>query len=317
MLNYSRVYGDPDVRERALQMADWLVKIQLGCGGIRAGTTLDNPAVPTIFNTGQVLFGWASAYEEAQRRSYLQAMLKAADWLVEMQDADGAWRNGRSPHVSYAVNTYNTRTAWSLYRTYELTGRAEYREAALRNVRWALTQRTSTGWLELNCLSDSVRPLTHTIAYAIRGILEIGISAADESFVRVARVAADALLRAQRSDGSLAGRYSEGWVPEVSWSCLTGNVQTAIIWGRLYQVCGEARYLDAVRKANRSVTSRVNLSASEPGIRGGVSGSWPLWGEYGKFQYLSWATKFFIDSLMLENMLTREGQPHLALTAKG
>jgi len=219
--------------------------------------------------------------------------------------------------VSYAINTYNTRTAWSLCRTYEVTGRPEYREAALRNVRWALTQQTSTGWLELNCLSDRARPLTHTIAYAIRGILEVGASSEDESFVQAARRAADALLVVQRSDGSLAGRYSEHWSPEVSWSCLTGNVQTGIIWGRLYQVCGGERYLDAARKTNRYVTSRVNLSSSEPGIRGGVSGSWPIWGEYGKFQYLSWAAKFLVDSLMLENALGGKSQGHPVLTLNG
>ena len=317
MLNYSRVYGDASIRERALRMADWLVKIQLDGGGIQAGTISQHTPVATIFNTGQVLFGWASAYEETQKESYVQAMLRAADWLLEMQDTDGAWRNGRSPHVSYAINTYNTRTAWSLCRTYEITGRPEYREAALRNVRWALTQQTSTGWLELNCLSDRARPLTHTIAYAIRGILEVGASSEDESFVQAARRAADALLVVQRSDGSLAGRYSEHWSPEVSWSCLTGNVQTGIIWGRLYQVCGGERYLDAARKTNRYVTSRVNLSSSEPGIRGGVSGSWPIWGEYGKFQYLSWAAKFLVDSLMLENALGGKSQGHPVLTLNG
>jgi hypothetical protein len=34
------------------------------------------------------------------------------------------------------------------------------------------------------------------------------------------------------------------------------------------------------------------------GVRGGVPGSSPLWGEYGSFKYLNWAAKFMADVLM-------------------
>jgi hypothetical protein len=37
--------------------------------------------------------------------------------------------------------------------------------------------------------------------------------------------------------------------------------------------------------------------------RGGVKGSFPVDGNYGKFEYLSWASKFLIDSLMLEQVV--------------
>jgi len=38
----------------------------------------------------------------------------------------------------------------------------------------------------------------------------------------------------------------------------------------------------------------------DPSIVGGIKGSHPIYGEYGKDQYLNWAAKFFADALMLE-----------------
>jgi hypothetical protein len=41
------------------------------------------------------------------------------------------------------------------------------------------------------------------------------------------------------------------------------------------------------------------------GIAGGVAGSYPLWGLYQPFRYISWGCKFFADALLLESRLTR------------
>jgi hypothetical protein len=37
-----------------------------------------------------------------------------------------------------------------------------------------------------------------------------------------------------------------------------------------------------------------------PETRGAIKGSFPVNGQYGAYQYLSWACKFFVDSNMLE-----------------
>jgi hypothetical protein len=38
-------------------------------------------------------------------------------------------------------------------------------------------------------------------------------------------------------------------------------------------------------------------------MRGGVTGSWPVWGAYGRFRILNWATNFFVEALLLEEGL--------------
>jgi len=42
-------------------------------------------------------------------------------------------------------------------------------------------------------------------------------------------------------------------------------------------------------------------------LRGGVPGSWPVWGDYGRLMVLSWATKFLADALRLELEISENG----------
>jgi hypothetical protein len=142
--------------------------------------------------------------------------------------------------------------------------------------------------------------LLHTIAYALRGVLEVGIALNNSGYISAVRNGADAILAKQRDDGSLAGRFDATWGPAASYSCLTGNAQMGTVWGRLYQVTGNDEYLIGMIKANRFLRSVQWLGTRNPGLDGGISGSYPLHGEYGRFEVLNWAVKFFADSQMLE-----------------
>jgi len=51
---------------------------------------------------------------------------------------------------------------------------------------------------------------------------------------------------------------------------------------------------------NRFLMSTQNLTATNPGVHGGIKGSHPIWAEYAPFEYLNWATKFFADALLLD-----------------
>jgi len=39
-------------------------------------------------------------------------------------------------------------------------------------------------------------------------------------------------------------------------------------------------------------------------LRGGVPGSWPVWGDYGRLMILNWATNFFAEALLAEQTIT-------------
>jgi hypothetical protein len=46
--------------------------------------------------------------------------------------------------------------------------------------------------------------------------------------------------------------------------------------------------------------ARHDIRNPDPRLRGGLAGSWPVWGAYGRLQILNWATKFLVDALTLE-----------------
>ena len=257
--------------------------------------------VPVSFNTGQILLGLASGVSEFGDR-YRPAMRRAADWLVATQDPDGCWRKYPTPFAAAGEKTYDTHVAWGLLEAARQEPASIYAEAALANVRWALGWQRENGWIEQCCLDDPSRPLTHTLGYALRGILEAYRYSGEQDFLDAARRMADGLLLALDEDGYLPGRLFSDWRGAVHWACLTGTVQVAHCWWILYDVTREARYFDAAAAAN-SYVRRTMVVDGPPEIRGGIKGSFPINGDYGDFEYLNWAGKFFIDSHLLEGRI--------------
>jgi hypothetical protein len=73
----------------------------------------------------------------------------------------------------------------------------------------------------------------------------------------------------------------------------------------LHRITGERRYAEAAFAANAFVRRTVRLDGPAA-IRGAVKGSFPVDGDYGRFQYLNWAAKFLADSLMSEADVRRD-----------
>ncbi len=299
LYRYYEMTNDESFRTRAVKMVDWECDIQLEDGGVLAGAMGDSDQ-PTVFNTGQVLFGWVTAYENEKSDRYLNSLIKASDWLCEIMDEDGCWRKFGSPMtLTDGINLYNTRSAWGLVRAHQVTGNDRYLECAIRNLEWALSHCKENGFADLNCLHDKAQPFLHTIAYAMRGFLEIGEYAKREDFIDQAIKMGDALLPHVRSNGYIPGRFDKDWKPTVSWSCLTGNAQISINLCRLFQITNNQKYLAAARSVMDYTKSTQILVSEDKNILGGIKGSHPINGGYHPWQYPNWATKFFSDALMI------------------
>jgi hypothetical protein len=119
---------------------------------------------------------------------------------------------------------------------------------------------------------------------------------------------AEGAMSALRADGFLPGRFCSDWSGAVPWACLTGSVQIAHCWLLLYQLTGDERLRDAAFRTNAYVRSTVSITGA-PETRGGVKGSFPVDGAYGRFQYLNWACKFFIDANLLEQEVRSANAP--------
>jgi hypothetical protein len=308
ILDRARDLDDVALFARARRMLDWLVSIQFPDGGIQGGVIGQRPNVPVTFNTGQVLLGFARGVEEFGDR-YRPAMRAAADWLVDTQDEDGAWRKHPTPFAATGEKTYETHVAWGLFEAARIAPGYSYEEAGLRNIAWALTKQADNGWLADCCLNEPHQPLTHTIAYALRGIIEAYHYSGEQQLLEAAVRTATGALGALQANGALAGRLDAQWRPAVNWVCLTGSVQMAHCWLLLYLATGDTGFRDAGLAANRYVRSTIRVRGSD-GIRGGVRGSAPAWGRYGRFEYLNWACKFFIDSQRLEQKILEHGRSY-------
>lgn len=297
--DYAQFATAPAFADRARRMAAWEADIQLSSGAVRASTVDKATAVPTVFNTGQVLFGWARAWIETEFEGFRMAALRAADWLTTAQDSDGAWRRFGSPSATYDLNAYNTRTAYGLARVGLVFGEPRFIDAAIANVDWAIATAHANTWLDDNDLQDNSAPLTHTIAYALRGILEVGAIVDSQRYIDFATRMARAVAQAQREDGALPGRLDNQWQARARWSCLTGNAQMAINWLRLAEIVGDDAFRRHAKIANRFNMATQNLDGP-PEILGGIKGSHPIDGGYMTWRYPNWAAKFFMDALMLE-----------------
>ncbi len=295
LFNYYRATGDERIRLAAIRMAEWELTKQFPSGAFPGGS--GEHECPTVFNTGQVLFGMVSAYRETKENKYLIAIRKAADWLSLVQEKERYWKKHEylgKKHV------YNSRVAWPLLLAFGITKHRAHKQSAIKFLDWAVMQQKESGWYANNAFYEGQEPLLHTIAYAIQGIFESGIILKNKDYVLSAKKAADPLLGKIRADGSLPGSFDEEWNSSVSWSCLTGNAQMAVVWLSLYRHTKEKKYLEGAQHAIRFLKSTQNTSSSHPGICGGIKGAHPIWGWYAPFCYINWGAKFYIDALMFQ-----------------
>jgi uncharacterized protein YyaL (SSP411 family) len=308
--DYAELSGDDEFRCRARRMADWEIEVQLPSGAVRAGLyrseTTGNPA---IFNTGQVMLGWHRTFMETSDIRYLAAATRAANWLVSVQQPTGEW-SMNSSEVETTSHTYDVRTAWSLLQLSRLTNNPRYAESAKRNIDWTLAQQHSDGWFENNAFFTSPkkwnRPLTHTIAYVMEGLLETFQILGDARLLEAVHKTADRLLQIFENRGWVPGEFDCSWQSSAAYRCLTGDAQLAAVWLRLFAHTGNIRYIHAAKKLNADVLSTQDVHCANPGIRGGVKGSQPILGRYTPLIYINWGAKFLADSLMLQEKLAKE-----------
>ncbi len=286
----------PDLVGRAGRMIDWELSLQAPDGAF-PGHFGEAGSHPVIFNQGQIMHGMVAGYSQLGRQDCLEAGVRAGHWLVAQQDADGCYRkfeHNNVPHV------YNTRAIWALASMGVLANETSFLSAARRNLDWALGQQQPSGWFATNAFVPERQPFTHTIAYAIRGFIEVGVLLNEPRYLEAAELAARGLMAVQREDGWLAGTYADGWRPDASYACVTGVAQMALCWQRLAQITGAGDLREAALRAIAYVKRTQRLDDEDPVVRGAIPGSAPIWGAYSRFEFPNWAAKFFADALIMD-----------------
>lgn len=286
------------INRHIMEAADWLLKIQKPSGGWQSGYIHENKT-EVVFNTGQVLRGLLTAYDIEPHDKYKTALIKACDWLASTQEEDGSWVKTaymQKPRV------YDSYVSHPMLLVYELTGNESYKRTAIKNLDWILTQQKSNGWFYNtdNTTRHNDRPILHTIAYTIDGLINSGEILREEKYITAGRKAADRLLEIFNQQRFLPGRFDQSWYSSEHTIC-TGCAQISIIWSKLFQITGDLKYKDAAHRMNNQLVHFQQSCLTIKGEgNGALPGSFPIWGKYEPFGFPNWATKYMADALMDE-----------------
>lgn len=299
-LDYGKFSGDESWYLRAQEAGNWLLSLQLKNNSFPGGIVQSNPQ-PRVFNTGMILFGLTSLSQHFHNRIYIEAGLKAVDWLIQSQDQDGSWKSvspEKSPYV------YHSRVAWGmLFLTKEFFKNGipgKYLDSIKKVNEWVCAQQDSSGWFRNNELIPGLQPYTHNIAYTLRGLIEVGFELNRQEFIDAAILPAKKILDDYKEYGWLSGMYGPNWKRVANFRCITGEAQMGLVWARIAQQTGEKEFLLAAKKSAVQVMKTQWILSKHPNsIYGGVPGAWPIWGRYLRFGYPNWAAKFLADLLMM------------------
>jgi hypothetical protein len=299
MIVYGGLTGNDRFVDMAVEVADWLLSIQKDSGGWQGGR-IGEGQPEIVFNTGQVIRGMLAAYAHNKGEKYLAAAVKAGNWLCSVQDQGGYWRENA---LMGAERVYDSYVDVPLIMLSGISGDGKYKDAAIRNLDWIIEKKQKpNGWFEDcdNTVKHNDRPILHTIAYTIDGLLDAGIQLDRADYKNAGIRAAARLKELFLRDGYLHGRYDSGWKGS-EYMIVTGCAQMSIAWMKIFVLNGDKDYLNASVKMNDLLVRIQARKIHETDkTLGAVPGSFPVWGKYEPFAFPNWATKYFSDALILE-----------------
>jgi len=295
MLRAARVLDTDEWRGRAEEIGDWLIGLQHSDGAFPGGTGTEG--APVVFDVGQIMLGLIALARHRDSASTLDAAVRAGRWLARQQRPDGAWLS----HFGFP-NTYAARVTWALAELWRATGDKEHLAPVERSLEWMLARARPDGWIDAMAFDGDRIPWTHTIGYAVQGLLRCGSLLGGDLGDR-ATAAATACARRLAEMRTplhplLPGEIAEGFSPRSSYACLTGDAQLVTVWLDL-----AARHDDTALRARAVETFRrlAGLQVRqplEPDAVGALPGSFPLTGGFEPNAFPNWATKFLADAAL-------------------
>ncbi len=305
MFDAANVLQRDDLRERAIEMADWLITCQDDDGSF-PGMFVGAFTGPRVFNTGQTIFGLLRTHEETNDDQYLTVATKAADWLCNIQDPDGAWRKHTLNNI---VHTYNVRTAWALAELAKTTNSDRCKNAANANALWTIGQQNEHGFFNYNTFCpDEPNTNLHTLLYALRGLLETGQLLDNPDYINHATRTADALHDLWQQNNHLSGAFHDDWSTAATWRCLTGEAQLVIAWTRCDQILNQTSYQNAATDLLERIKSAQLVDETNLDLFGGLTGCYPVNGGYERYCLVNWAAKFLADAFIIKEEQQRDAQ---------
>ena len=309
MINYYELCGEQAILDAANKMVDFEINIQMKSGSFPAGH-IGGLSKESVFNSAQVVDGLLSYYRKTGQEYCLRASIKCCDWIISVQDDDGAW--GTTNYLD-SKRTYDTKVSEALLKLHSITGDQALVIAANQNLEWVISNQNDNGWFR-NCdnsLNKVERPRNHAIGYTIHGLIECFAKNGDRRLLAAACKASDPLVnRVLSLNHPLEGRFDSNWRPKSHSADVVGSAQLSICWQYLFEITGKQRYFDAALKMNGFLKG-IQFMDGPTDLYGAVPSAYPFWGEEVPFGITSWAVKYFADALMNEYRHRVDGEQSL------
>jgi uncharacterized protein YyaL (SSP411 family) len=302
MLEYAEYMNDNDLQKRAYLAAQWLVEIQMKCGGWEGGQ-VGKGNEPRVFNTAMILDGLVAVYQHSGNEEFLESAICGYNWLVSVLDDNGTF-------TKYNVSeggSFDLLTLACMCRVGQYLDQIDTR--ILDSVKRHKSFQASNSWWS-NCNFKSSYPntaLLHHLGYTLDGLLIIDEILGTSQNLESVRKTALKLLSLLEVNLKLPAYILNDWsiyydlgIKAKKYSmCLTGNSQIAIVFLKLSKLLDDLRFANAAYKLidiNKSISNR---KFGHSGLDYGLSGSYPIFGNYQKFQFVNWAAKYHAESILL------------------
>jgi hypothetical protein len=253
--------------------------------------------------TGYIIPSMFDYFHTTGDDQYKQRGLRMADWEVSVQMESGAFQSGDLDVLPQKPAIFNTGQVLSgLTRAYIETKEHKYKEATERGASWLLECQDTDGAWRRNLSALTTNPVHVYNARTAWALLQAHRITLKEIYLAAAVKNIDWVLTQQQANGwfqNAAFNINEEPPLHTIAYTIEGILECGVY-------LGSGAYIDAARIMNQYLKSMQNLKSTNKGIRGGVKGSQPCWGGYMRFSYPSWAAKFFVDALLLENRLEIE-----------
>jgi hypothetical protein len=210
---------------KAIEAGDWLVKVQRKNGAFyckyyndasdRVSENCDRSLY--AFDAGICLSGLLDLYEATSDVRYLEAAVKAGNWLSSLQNSDGSLVAGYNAngdviedcHWSRTSSCHHLKNTLSLLKLYQMTRRKKYLGSAAKLLKWGQKLQVNSGRFTVYPNCDET--YFHANCYAIEGLLfssKLLNNITNITPTERAILASQWLSKVQNTDGSLWNWYN-------------------------------------------------------------------------------------------------------------
>jgi uncharacterized protein YyaL (SSP411 family) len=279
-----------------LLAADWLMSIQNADGSFKGGT-IDSNDESSIFDTGQIIKGFYSLYKYNKNPEYLNSSLRACNWILRNEHMNqGYWNKFKTKGLKDSGLTFNIYAIDTIAEIGRDTSNSDYMNLAKRVGQFTLMKIKENTWVEGCELSQIKYPVTHTLAYTIEGLYNIGSILNNDMFVKKSLNILDVVNSKIEKNGYLPGYFDKDWNKLDFGSCLTGSAQIACMCVKAYKLTKDVVYLEFAKNLYKYLSLRLNNYFNNfGGAIGSMPSSWPINGRYFAYNTTNWTIKYMLD----------------------